>query len=267
MRRIAAYILGFAAMALCCSCSVKEDRGPCPGYLETGLDACKMLTGGVHLLGWDDKGKTLFDKRVDISQDKENREETAVPKGEVNYCAFFGIADRKNDLSGLRYMIPKGKDSDPLYSYTKTGLMMSGEYLWDNVVPHRQHCIMHILVDGLSSERLPDLMIRISSSTVGFSMADNSPIKGEFLVTGSPREDGTLSFTLLRQGFGDLRAEIFDNGKLAASFDLSAMLDAVSYDWTADDLVDFTMTFMVSSSDVGLVISPWTDGGSTDLRY
>ena len=262
-----AKILGLVAViALSFSCSVREDRGPCPGYLEIDLDAYVGLTGGVQLLGWRDEA-ALFDRRVDISRREGNSAMLSVPKGEVNYCAWFGLKNKKDDLHGRVYGIPLGKDADPLYAFTRKGLLLEGEYLWDKAEPHRHHCILTIHVDGLASERLPELLVRISSGTSGINLEDLSPIRGNFQVSGHPGRDGILQFTLLRQGFGDLQAEIYDGGRLVGTYDLSSLLDVSGYDWTSEDLADIRMNFSVSSSEVSLVIGYWDEGGTTDVSY
>lgn len=266
MKTTAKIICLIAASAISLSCSIREDRGPCPGYLEIGLDSCIGLTGGVQLFGWNDRG-TLFDKRSGISAEGGNSESFAIPKGEASYCAWFGLKNRKDDLHGLKYTIPLGKDSDPVYAFSKTGLLMDGEYLRDDAEPHRHHCILAVHVSGLSPERLPDLVVRIGSSTSGICLEDMSPVRGSFQVTGHPGEDGNLQFTLLRQGFGDLSADIYDGGRLVGTYDLSSILDSLGYDWDAEDLSDITLNFSVSSSEVSLVIGPWEDGGSSEMSY
>lgn len=243
------------------SCSIKEDRMPCPGYLEIGLDSCRPLTGGTQLWGWNEDG-TIFDKRVDISQSSGNMAAFSVPKGEFNYCLWFGLKDWKEHVRNHVYTIPLGKEADPLYASPVHGLLMSGEFLRDEAVPHRQHCVLTVVMSGLSQERMQGLLLSIRSGTSGISLADLSPVQGEFLVTGVPDKDGKLSFTLIRQGFGDLKASLFDNGKLAATYDLTAILDSIGYDWAAEDLSDVTVEFSVSTPSAAIVMRPWDDGGT-----
>lgn len=261
MNTISKIICAAAMAVVTMSCSIKEDRMPCPGRLEIGLDACVSLTGGVHLDGWNDGG-TLFDKRVDLSRDMGNAAEFSVPKGTFSYCAWFGLSDLKNDVKQRCYSIPFGKECDPLYVSSAAELVMAGEYLRDEVVPHRQHCVMTLVVTGLPQDRMRDLLIGVSSSTAGMRLDDLSPVQGEFLAIRYPDESGYLSFTLPRQGFGDLRANLYDNGRVAASYDLTALLDSLGYDWTADDLQDITLEFSVSSASASIIMGPWEDGGS-----
>lgn len=252
-----------AAAAVACSCSVKEDRTPCPGLLEIGLDSCLAVTTGVRLDGWNASGD-LFSCRSELSERGGNTERFAVPKGELGYCAWCGVERYGEDVRGLRYEIPTGRQAEPLWACARTGLLMQGERLRSEAALHRQHCLLTLRLSGFQDARLPGLLVTVGSGTSGMDLRDLSPIAGTFRVSGSPDAEGAISFLIPRQGYGDLRAEVYDEGRLSSSADLSAALDTMGYDWTAEDLGDITLTLTASSSGGGLVIGPWDDGGSVD---
>ena len=101
-----------ALLAAGSACSVKEDRGPCPCYLQvsfTDPDAA----GEAELLGWRDD--RLFRDRVRIEEARPFWTKP-VSKGMLSLSACTGY--REAFAEGRHMRIPPGSESDSLYAWS-----------------------------------------------------------------------------------------------------------------------------------------------------
>ena len=93
------------------ACSIKEDRGPCPCYLQvsfTDPDAA----GEAELLGWRDD--RLFRDRIRIEEARPAWTKP-VPKGMLTVSACTGY--REAFAEGRHMRIPPGFEADSLYAW------------------------------------------------------------------------------------------------------------------------------------------------------
>ena len=93
------------------ACTIKEDRGPCPCFLQvsfTDPDA----TGEAELLGWDDD--RLFRDRIRIEEARPVWTKP-VRKGMLVLSACTGMD--KSFPEGHQMRIPPGSQADSLYAW------------------------------------------------------------------------------------------------------------------------------------------------------
>ena len=59
-------ILAVGALVFASSCSIKEDRGPCPCHLNIFLENCADYSDMLSVSGWSLDARRLFLDRVDL---------------------------------------------------------------------------------------------------------------------------------------------------------------------------------------------------------
>ena len=130
MAKTKTLIIMAAALTLAASCSIKEDRSPCPCWLSIDLSRCSQNSVTVAAWGEDE----IFSERVAVQdyQEADSYEKT-VPKGYVYTSVITG--EREMKRSGARLIIPTGHDADSVYAHAST-VECFGEFAQDTAVLH-----------------------------------------------------------------------------------------------------------------------------------
>ena len=251
------FIKCLLAGALCCACSVKEDRTPCPCWLDIDVSLCSRQGETVSLRGWNTR-QPLFGERVHVA-DWPDCWETTVPKGIVHYTAYTGF-DRCL-LSGADMVIPEGAQCDSIWAYN-TAVICEGEDAYDRVTLHKQFATVTM---KLSDEPEGALEVLLTGSSAGMSLEDLSPARGIFRYSTAQDPDGLFTFRLPRQADDSIVLELLRDGRHYEDFPLGELIARTGYDWRAQDLDDIFLGVDFYRSGVTIGIGGWD--GDTVYRF
>ena len=220
-------------MAALSSCSIKEDRDPCPCVLDIFLEDSGDHAERLALSAWDGTGRLFLDridtdKYPDIYQKK-------VPKGFLNVCAYGGVSSMA--LKGDRLLIPEGGQCDPVWAYKGDTIDANGETAEDHITLHKQYAVIHIRLDSLGRDT-GGAILRAVGNANGFDISTLEPVKGVYL-------EGVLSRTVL----------------------LGELILNAGYSWEREDLDDIYISLgLFSSGRITISVNGW-DTEAITFKY
>ena len=246
----------FAIAVLLSSCSVKENRLPCPCRIRIDLSTCSKHTDRVELKGWHDDHSV-----INNSIPKNRFGDTMildVPRGRLLYCALGGV--KKSILREWTLSIPEGEDADRVYVYS-TSINTASEEAYDKVTLHKEYCRLTLKVGEYDTASLhqPDVCIR--GSWNGILLDSMEPQAGPFSYVPQRRTDGLYELNLPRQGDDSLLLELYLDGNLLETHSLGRKIESAGYDWREEDLDDLLIEVDMGLSQVKVEIIPWKSGG------
>lgn len=254
-----------AALAvLAVSCSIKEDREPCPCYLD--VDYTEVLTtkpldrtpGNVDVAVFvpEETCQTTF--RLSECPD--------LNENVVDRCMARVIGVVHNQL--LRDFLQDG----PLVTY-KAGNQIDSVFVHTSVVdcmgedaycllqPHKQFHTL-FFTDEFGGSALREYNMVIRGSTCGFNAENFEAIEGEYLYTVQEYDrDGGISVRVPRQINDDLRLEFWTKDDYRRVFvaPIGQYMKATGYDKEAIDLVDFDIRINFRAAQVYVRVADWED--------
>lgn len=240
-------IIASLVIALTASCSVLDDRQKCPVKLSVSYDE-KYGDGFFFLNGSD---SLLYTGKIMEGQPPQT---FSVPAGIVTYTAVFGLDG--DDLRHDVYIVDAGCEPKEFHAFILRDMDVAAGLSEFSVRPCKQCCNLEVFLENTESRKLSCI---IESTTCGMDLSYLNPCRGEYRVTKSPVDD-RVDFTLLRQGFDDLKLRIkeerFGASLNVGTYSLTSLLDDFGYDWDAESLRDLRMTVKIGEEDVTLTYSP-----------
>lgn len=249
----------FIAAAICgivaASCTVKEDRTPCPTWLNVDVSLFEPVADSLHMLAWGELGH-IYTDRVALDG-LDGTYENVVNKGTVISSAVSGVSGCIID--GDILTIRNGSQYDRVFAHVNM-LECVDEFEYYDAVPHKQHAVMKLKV--IFGEEAYPFSFVVTSDVCGMSLKDLSPAGGAFRV--DVHMDGSLEkeVVLPRQyeDGGALRLDIYKGDELMDSMGLASILQHEGYDWTAVDLADIEMVIDFADTDFNIGIKDWESG-------
>ena len=242
-----------AVLLLSCSCSVKEDRVPCPCYLEVVLPQDRAGDEvGISL--WRDI--EVYRATVDPADFPEAWIKP-VKKGMVTLAAWRGV--RLATAAGHYLTIPFGEQCDSLYAFHEE-VDATGERARSEIVFRKQFATVHLDIrkDAAAMRRF---IFLIEGGTCGFDLHTFAPVAGAFRWEGTATEgDRIVRFRIPRQSDESLALGILYDGSLAGSFPLGEYIARLGYDWGTEELQDIYVTVDLVLGLVTVSVSGWEDG-------
>lgn len=258
-----------AAMAVSVAgCTVKEDRMPCPCYLD--IDYTEVLDANYYAKRPGSVEASLF-----------------TPAGsEVNYTAFLlkdcpllneNVVDRtkarvvgvvhnqptKEFLGkGSKIIYAEGNEIDSVYVHA-SDVDCTGEEAYCLLEPHKQfHTIF--LTDEFQGQALREYNLVVVGSTCGFDAAAPGfeAIEGKYLYTVQEYDrDGGISVRVPRQLHDDLRLEFWTKDDYRRVFvaPIGQYMKATGYDKEAIDLDDFEIRINFRDAQVFVRVADWDE--------
>lgn len=242
------------------SCSVKEDRTPCPCWLCLDITPSKAYSKDVTLSAWNE-GR-IFSQTVSIADYPSCYEQT-VPKGHVNVSAYCGR--RESMEEGGRIIIPLGCESDPIRAHLRS-VDCLGEFAHDTLNMCKQWATVHLKIENSSDDQYP-YSLSVESDICGIDLRNLSPIKGQFRYDLDLDSQESCSFRLPRQR-DDSKAVIVtyaDNDRLD-ELPLYQWIEQTGYSWHDKDLKDIYIGVDYVRAEVTIIIQGWDEGDSYEVR-
>ncbi len=248
-------LLGLAGISfILASCSVKEDRGPCPCRLDIDVSDCVRYTDKLAVSGWGAGKDRLFHDRISLS-DFPDVYSKKIDKGELIICAWSGVKDMsfKNDV----LIIPEGCQCDSIRAYRGEVVDAWGETAEDEVFLHKQFATIHFQMDSLSLEA-GEVLLRVVGNVNGMELPSLLPRKGAFRCFAAPRGCEMQSANVPRQADDSLVLEIYLDGILFQELKIGEMISEAGYSWEREDLEDIYLSIgLFSSMTLTVSISGW----------
>lgn len=249
-----------AASILAASCSIKEDRRPCPCWLDMDISGCASQTTELTLSAWNTEN--LFSDKVAVA-DYPDAYERAVAKGMVSTSAYCGL--NEGIVQGSRIIIPEGRQSDMLRVHSNL-VDCTGEFARDSVQLYRQYATVFLsMEDDNAKEALKVMEVR--GEVCGIDYVTLEPVDGKFSYRTQAGDDGVWAFRLPRQNEGSrLRLVTFADGVEKDSLPLDEWIAKSGYSWLDKDLKDIYINVDYAVGKVSVVIQGWIEGEYIDIR-
>ena len=247
-----------ALLAAVAACSVKEDRGPCPCYLQvsfTDPDAA----GEAELMGWGDD--RLFRERVRIEEARPTWTKP-VPKGMLTVSACTGL--REAFAEGHQMRIPPGFEADSLYAWFGE-VDATGDLAYAQVTFRKQFATVFLDIRK-DAEVVQSCRFLVEGNSCGFDLLDFSPVEGKFRCeplpyTSPSTGSGTVvTFRVPRQGDTGLTVTVSPEGAVPARFPLGEYIDRMGYSWKAEELQDIYVSIDLARGLVDVRVADWEEG-------
>ncbi len=257
--RLAA-VVALASIGLS-SCSIKEDRWPCPCWL--------VLVPGEDT---DCEGAVTFEVRSDDASTQElcreysfedifsGHYDARVRRGLKRMSIRRGI--RENSIRGTLTRIPEGCESDSLWA-SALRIECSGEEATVPVEPAKQWATLFLKMESSGESPYP-YDIRIVGSFNGLDLMTLEPHGGAFRFTPAPRgEDGSeFRARLPRQGDDSLVLELRERGAAedtppVETFPLGEWIAESGYDWKAENLADIYIGVDYARAGIHVSVNDW----------
>ncbi len=253
MERRIRFSAALLALAATFACTVKEDRTPCPCYLQVSFTDPEAA-GPVLLLGL---GETpLFREQLRI-EDCRPYWSRAVEKGFLTVSACKGL--RTAAAEGTKVKIPPGGQADSLFSQT-VQVDATGEFAEIPLSLHKQFSTVFLDIRKTTGE-LQDYRFSVEGNTCGIDLLDHSPLPGPFRHVPVAREgDALLQFRLPRQADDNLSISIRYGEAVPSVFPLGQLIRDTGYSWKAEDLEDIFISIDLTQGKVLVVTGDWENG-------
>ena len=264
------------ALALLASCSIKEDRSPCPCWLQVDLSE---INCAVHLTGWAaDRmvfaespigfGSMTVEPFVNVEQDivlnstraitvppnpSETLREFKVPRGMVTISA---ICATSSPINSGRIEIPLGRQADELYGHS-AGVNTNAEFAYDKVTLQKQFATVHLTMELPEGCTTFPYDVLVSGNTCGWDIKTLRGIEGRFEYKPSRRGFNEYEFRVPRQADNSLRVDLLDWGELVDSVKIGELIALSGYDWSKPSLDDINLDVNFTDSFVKISITGW----------
>ena len=235
------------------SCTVKEDRGPCPCSLQVTFSDPEE-SGTAVLSGWGPD--RIFREEVRI-EDCRPYWTKSVPKGELVLSACKGI--RQSSTEGHRVMIPAGNQADSLYACF-TAVDATGDLARAEVAFRKQFATIYLDIRK-SAEALRSYSFLVEGNSCGFDLLDFSPVPGLFRFSPAARDgESIVTFRVPRQADDALSVTIRPDGKIPARFRLGRYIAQLGYNWKSEELQDIYVAVDLVAGAVSIRVADWSEG-------
>lgn len=253
------YLYAALLAAALSSCTVKEDRGPCPCVLDIYLEDSREHTERLAVSAWSEDERVFLD-RIDTDQYPVTFQKK-VPKGFLSVSACGGIGSMT--LKGDRLSIPEGKQSDPVWAYSGEEIDATGESAEDHVVLHKQYAAIHVRLDSLALAA-GNPVLRAVGNSDGLDIKTLQPTAGSFNCLAELDADLTYIFNVPRQYDDSLILEVYLDGALSRIVQIGELIANAGYSWTKEDLDDIYLSLgVMASGSAGISVNGWDEESLT----
>ena len=240
------------------ACSVREDRGPCPCYLQVSF-ADPDAAGPVEFLGWD--AGTLFHDRTRI---EECRPAWIKPvrKGWFVLAACQGIGSAV--LDGHQVRIPVNCQADSLYACFRE-VDATGDLAAVEVTLRKQFATVFLDIRK-PAKTVQACRFQVDGNSCGFDVLDYSPAEGPFHFEPRPAPgQEVVTFRIPRQQDDALSVTIRPDDFPETRFPLGEYIRQLGYNWHAEELQDIYVAIDLARARVDVQVAGWEPGATFPL--
>ena len=242
-----------ALLAAGTACTVKEDRGPCPCYLQVSFTDPDAV-GEAEMLGWDDD--RLFRDRVRIEEARPVWTKP-VRKGMLFLSACTGMEESFPE--GRQMRIPPGFQADSLYAWFEE-IDATGDLAYAKVSFRKQFATVFLDIRK-SADVVRSCRFDVEGNSCGFDLLDFSPVTGIFRCSPVPRDgEEIVTFRIPRQGDTCLAVTIRPDGAPSARFPLGEYIERLGYNWKTEELQDIYVAVDLIRGLVDVRVADWEEG-------
>lgn len=264
MKRPSAMMLAGAVLLAGSSCSVLEDRVPCPCYLD--IDYREVLSADfaeepdqkIEVGLVDTSYRWTVDHPLEICPEQE---EVSVGKARLRAVAIVhGHPFRSFLEDDLKICYEPGNQIDELYVHSEE-VDCTDEEARCVLHPHKQFSTLTFTdEEGGDLCRRYNMVIR--GTTCGFDVMDFSALDGVYLYTVQEDDgQGEVRVRIPRQKQDDLLLEFWDKDDHLRRFTcpIGLYLFAAGYDPEARDLQDYVLRIDFRAGLLYLRVADWED--------
>lgn len=233
------------------SCSIKEDRSPCPCWLDIFFNG--FPHEGVVIAGYS-SDKVLHDM---VSEDEfTDFVEYSVPRTLLSVSAFR--VNPAISLDGKMVKIKKGDQADSLYAH-QSYVDCRGECAVDTVTLHKQFATVYLTFENSEGESVNSYDVVVRGNVSGIDITTLQPAEGEFEFKPKGNADGLYVFRLPRQKDSSIAIDLYrtDNGEFIDTIDAGTLIERSGYDWRARDLQDIVINVDFAKMGIDVSVRSW----------
>lgn len=269
-----------ASIAVLASCSVKEDRSPCPCWLQLDLAS---VDRPIILSAWSDK--LLFQESTvdfdgisvqpfeEVEQIIELKSTKAGDSGNGNYAGgaslreytvprgfvtVSALSQTGHKLKGNRLEIASGEQADRLYGHS-AGINTDSEFAHDKVVLNKQFATIHLCMEIPEGIDYFPYQVNITGNTAGWDSRTLKGVEGGFHYTPARIGANEYEFRVPRQADDSLMIELTDGSTTVDCIKLGQLIARSGFDWSKPSLEDITLDISLSSALVQINVSGWSE--------
>lgn len=236
------------------SCTVKEDREPCPCYILVGFEDRDFIRHDVQVMGWN--GSEVFRRDIDVAEN-DPYWITAVHKGmlEVTACMGLTVQTARDHYA----VIPVGSQCDSLYAFFEK-VDATGDDATVMATLRKQFATVHVDISK-SAKEMKEYRFRVEGNTCGFDLLDFSPVPGLFMCEPEPAQGSRLvDFRVPRQSDNSLSMTVWKGAEEVGSFPIGEYVKRIGFNWGSQELQDIYITIDFVIGQVIIGIDNWETG-------
>lgn len=237
------------------SCSIKEDREPCPCVLEIDFSECPLYKEAMTLQGWREEA-SCFSESIVPGELERGVFKSKIEKGTLEYNACSPLEE--SFLDGCCVIIPAGHQSDPLFACSAT-VKALGETASDTVRLHKQFADMTVSFGKQNGVESDIVSITVTATSKGIDLRSLTPVEGKFRCNSSA-ENGFFKVRLPRLSDGRIVIDTYTVDGFLKRFELGEPVKSSGFDWEAEDLDDLWIDYDFGRSEITVEIVSWSEG-------
>lgn len=245
------------------SCSVKEDRSPCPCYINLNVDQVVQnpdYTEGLVTVMTADA--IIEQKRIRLADYEGKGYDVVVPRRTIHAMTAVGHEDLwwKTDTLYAATNLEWG----PVMLAHETVVCDDDDKLL-TMDFHKEYCrINFVLVGVVDLEDYP-FDIRVRANCNALRMRDGKPIRGRYTAYANPSNTAMYSVLVPRQEDHEMIVDLlwhsdthdYTVNDYVVTLEVGKQMQKTGYNWEKDDLDDVYVTIDVVKATVGISIRPW----------
>ena len=257
------YILSWFLLLFISSCSILEDRGPCPCFLTIDYTVVKEadpVPGGVYALRIYQPEVALVTSYGALAAPDQDLQR--VPKAMSRVVAVFHNRPLRDVLeAGTVVTWEEGNAIDSVFTFSGE-VDCTGEEAYCRLTPYKQFSTL-TFEDGSGGTYLPQYNLVVRGTTCGFDAATMEAVEGAYLADVQETADGGGIVRIPRQKDASLRLELWtkDDKTRVFTAPVGAYLFEMGYDPSAQDLPDYHVRIDFRQAQLYIRVADWEEEG------